>query len=59
MYCILLSICMTMKKVLINAANIIHVKDLLAGTHWVRGQVGPKTGLNVLQKRQLFHPCQE
>jgi len=50
---------MTMKKVLINAANIIHVKDLLAGTHWVRGQVGPKTGLNVLQKRQLFHPCQE
>ena len=37
-----------MEKVLVNAANITHVKSLSAGTHWVRGQVGPKTGLNAL-----------
>jgi hypothetical protein len=48
-----------MEKVLVNGANITHAKHLPAGTHWVRVQVGPKTGLNALQKRQLFHPCQE
>jgi hypothetical protein len=50
---------MKMEKVLVNAANITHVKDLSAATHWVRNQVSPKTGLNDLQKRQIFYPCQE
>jgi hypothetical protein len=34
---------MTMDKVLVNAANITHVKGLSGGTHRVSGQVDPKT----------------
>jgi hypothetical protein len=30
-------------------------KEVVPGTHWIRGWVGPRGGLDALEKRKILH----
>jgi hypothetical protein len=33
--------------------------DRALGTHWIRGWVGPTSGLDAMEKRKIFSPCRK
>jgi hypothetical protein len=33
--------------------------ELAPGTHWIGGWLGPRTGLEAMEKKEITWPCQE